>query len=216
MTTAQRKALATLGPQWVIGWNQPRNSTVFSHQEPLDLVQIFSREAPLVVEIGVGHGETLVEAARMYPDRNFLGFEVFDASIASCLSKIADHNLSHVRLIRGDGVTGLFHLVHNHLVEEIWVFFPDPWPKTRHHKRRLLSADFLDLVVKKLVPSGILRTATDWEPYADAIDHLIAQDSRFAVLGEDRFPTRPITKFESRALRAGRRIHDRSFQVGTP
>ncbi|MCL2784023.1 MAG: tRNA (guanosine(46)-N7)-methyltransferase TrmB, partial [Propionibacteriaceae bacterium] len=182
-------------------------------QPTLDLADIFGREAPLVIEIGSGHGESIVAAATAQPDTNFLGFEVFEASIAATLGKISDAGLSNVRLIAADAISGLIHLIEDASVTEILIFFPDPWQKKRHHKRRLVSPGFLDLVSQKLIDGGILRLATDWDSYAQAMRDHLGADPRFALIDEQRFHLRPLTKFESRGIAAGRTIQDMAYQL---
>jgi tRNA (guanine-N7-)-methyltransferase len=214
MTPSQKTWLRAYSSQWIIPVTLGESSTV-SPQDALDLEATFQRSAPLVVEIGVGHGETITSGAAQDPARDYLGFEVFPAALASTLGKIAHRGLTNVRLVRADGVTGLTYLIEDHCLEELWVFFPDPWPKTRHHKRRLVSPGFLDLAWRKLNSSGILRLATDWEPYAQDMSRLLREDPQFTVESQQRFSTRPMTKFESRGAKAGRTIHDFSARVVT-
>ena len=213
MTPSQRVWMDSYAPLWVIDVAHGDLATSVAPQPCLDLGAIFGRRAPLVVEIGSGHGETLAAAATAHPDVDFLGFEVFEASIAATLGKIAANGLGNVRLVCADAVTGLAQLIPDHAVDEIWVFFPDPWQKKRHHKRRLISSDFADLVANKLVRGGTLRLATDWESYAEHMSEVLDGDDRFELLGTQRFDVRPVTKFESRGIEAGRHIHDFAYWV---
>ena len=203
----------TYSSRWVIEVDHGDLATSVAPQPYFDLAAIFGRSAPLVVEIGSGHGETLIAAASTHPEVNFVGFEVFEASIAATLGKIAANGLDNVRLVCADAVSGLAHLIPNHSINELWVFFPDPWQKKRHHKRRLISPDFTDLAGDKLVRGGILRLATDWESYADHMTEVLGGDERFELVSTERFATRPVTKFESRGLEAGRMIHDFTYRV---
>jgi len=216
MTASQRSWLDEHRDRWVLEVAPGDLATSVGEQPPLDLSAVFSRPAPLVVEIGCGHGETLLAAATAHPETNFLGFEVFEASIASTLGKLASNGIENVRLVCADAVSGLSHLLPDASVTEVWVFFPDPWHKTRHHKRRLVSPSFLDLIATKLVPGGILRLATDWESYAQAMAEALDADPRFAVSSTDRFATRPVTKFESRGIAAGRTIVDLAYRLEDP
>ena len=213
MTASQRTWMDSYAPRWVIDVAHGDLATSVAPQPCLDLTAIYGRSAPLVVEIGSGHGETLTAAAVRHPEVNFLGFEVFEASIAATLGKIAAHGLENVRLVCADAVSGLTHLIPDHTVDEMWVFFPDPWQKKRHHKRRLISPDFADLAARKLVHGGILRLATDWESYADHMSEVLGGDERFELVSTERFSTRPVTKFESRGIAAGREIHDFAYRV---
>ncbi|MCL1906693.1 MAG: tRNA (guanosine(46)-N7)-methyltransferase TrmB [Propionibacteriaceae bacterium] len=212
MTPSQHRWWQTHSPQWVLQVTSTPRITLIGPQAHLDLEFVFGRGAPLIIEIGCGHGETLIRAAQAHPEVNFLGFEVFEASLATTLGKIASHNLNNIRLICGDAVTGLTHLIPNHAAEEIWVFFPDPWPKARHHKRRLINHDFVDLTKAKLDSTGTLRIATDWENYARSIKETFTGVSGFELVGTTRFALRPLTKFESRGIAAGRAIVDLTYQ----
>ena len=213
MTPSQRAWMDSYAPRWVIEVDHGDLATSVAPQPFLDCEAIYGRSAPLIVEIGSGHGDTLLAGATRHPELNFLGFEVFEASIAATLGKLAANGVENVRLVCADAVSGLSHLVPDHSISEIWVFFPDPWQKKRHHKRRLISPDFADLAHAKLVPSGILRMATDWESYAEHMSDVLGGDGRFELIGTDRFATRPVTKFESRGLEAGREIHDFAYRV---
>jgi len=213
MTPSQRVWMDSYAPRWVVEVDHGDLATSVAPQPCLDIAAIFGRTARLVVEIGSGHGETLVAGALAHPEVNFLGFEVFEASIAATLGKIAANELENVRLVCADAVSGLTHLIPNHAIDELWVFFPDPWQKKRHNKRRLISADFADLAAQKLVRGGILRLATDWESYAHHMREVLDNDERFELVGTQRFGTRPVTKFEGRGLEAGREIHDFTYRV---
>jgi tRNA (guanine-N7-)-methyltransferase len=216
MTASQHGWFERYSPLWVIDVASGDLATSVGPQDLLDFDQIFGRRASLIVEIGSGHGETLAAACVESPDKNFVGFEVFEASIASTLGKIASTGTSNVRLIAADAISGLTHLVPDHSIDEIWVFFPDPWQKKKHHKRRLVSPSFADLVWHKLTPTGVLRLATDWESYAVAMEATFAQDTRFTLASRQRFGTRPLTKFESRGVAAGRTIYDFEYhKVGS-
>jgi len=214
MTPSQRVWMDTYAPRWVIEVAHGDLATSVAPQPCLDLAAVFGRTARLVVEIGSGHGETLVAGATAHPDRDFLGFEVFEASIAATLGKIAARGLENVRLVCADAVSGLIHLIPDHTIDEMWIFFPDPWQKKRHNKRRLISPDFADLAARKLVRGGMLRLATDWQSYADHMSEVLGGDRRFELISTERFATRPVTKFESRGIAAGRVIHDFAYRVG--
>jgi tRNA (guanine-N7-)-methyltransferase len=216
MTLSQRQWLDRYGQRYVIEVARSGRATTIPAQAPLDLRTVFGRDRELVVEIGGGHGETLTAAALDQPDRNYLGFEVFEAGLAATVGKLAEAGLDNVRLIAGDGVDGLRHLLTAASCQEIWVFFPDPWHKTRHHKRRLVSPGFADLVASRLKPGGYLRLATDWPDYADWMTTVLDSHPALRRQADGRFPTRPITKYEARGLAQGRVITDLTYQRVSP
>jgi tRNA (guanine-N7-)-methyltransferase len=213
VTPSQRRWLDRHDQSVLLPIDQDEGSLLVTDQPHLDLSTVFNRLAPTVVEIGSGHGDTLVTAARHHPDRNFLGFEVFDASIARTIAQVTEQGLTNVRLIQADAVSGLRYLFADGCLEEVWVFFPDPWPKKRHHKRRIISGSLLDLLAKRLRPAGLFRIATDWDDYADAVVEHLGANQRFALISRQRFDERPITKFEQRAIIAGRPVHDFTYQL---
>ena len=213
MTVPQRSWMETYSHLWVLDVVPGELATSVGPQPFLNHEEIFGRSAPLIVEIGSGHGETLAATAAQHLETNFLGFEVFEASIASTLGKLSAGGQTNVRLVIADAVSGMTHLLDDHSISEIWVFFPDPWQKKRHHKRRLVSATFADLVALKLVPGGILRLATDWESYAKTMAEILDNDPRFELVSTERFAERPLTKFESRGIAAGRLIQDFAYMV---
>ncbi|MDR1513454.1 MAG: tRNA (guanosine(46)-N7)-methyltransferase TrmB, partial [Propionibacteriaceae bacterium] len=212
MTTSQRHWLDRHGPAYLVDVRREARVTSIPPQPPLDLAAVFGRgTAPLVVEIGSGHGETLAFAAERHPDWDFLGFEVFDAALASTLGKLAAADLKNVRLVAGDGLEGLEHLLPPAAIMELWLFFPDPWHKSRHHKRRLVSQSFADLAASRLRPGGVLRLATDWDDYAAWTRAVLDPHPAFERLDAGRCPDRPETKFEARGRAAGRTIHDLAY-----
>lgn len=174
----------------------------------LDTEVTFGRAAPLVVEIGSGRGETLVAAALMHPERNHLACEVYTPGVAKTVSRLSHESVSNVRIIQADAV----HLLHHGLapasVTELWVFFPDPWHKLRHRKRRLVSLAFAELAARVLVPGGIWRLATDWPDYAVQIEDVIVRSPDFVGGITSRFGLRPVTRFERKAHDEGRSVTD--------
>jgi len=181
-------------------------------QPRLDLAGLFGRTAPVAVEIGVGAGESLAALAQLHPDWNVLGFEVYEKALASTMGRLAHHGVDNVRLICADGVGGLELLLGPGSVTELDTYFPDPWPKKRHHKRRLVTPEFARLVASRLVPGGRWRLATDWDDYAAAIAEVLAGCpglvDEYAGSPAPRPEARPLTKFEQRGRSAGRAIHE--------
>ena len=185
----------------------PRGETSTSVRagRPLDLTAAFGREAPLVVEVGPGTGESLVPMARARPEINIVAFEVYQPAIAQILRRLAAEKLTNVRLVQADAAAGLDQLLPHASVAELWTFFPDPWPKVRHHKRRLVSAGFADLAASRVAPGGWWRLATDWAPYADAMTAVLDAHPSWTATGGGR-ADRPLTRFERRGLGAGRSV----------
>jgi tRNA (guanine-N7-)-methyltransferase len=177
-----------------------------------DLTAWFGREAPLIVEIGSGVGEATGPLAAARPDCNVLAFEVWRPGIAEALGRVAAAGAEHVRFLGIDAVWSLEHLLGPGGVHELWTFYPDPWPKKRHHKRRLITPAFAALAADRLEPGGTWRLATDWSEYArhirDVLDAVPALDGGPV----DRWVDRPSTRFERRGLAAGRTPTDLAYR----
>jgi len=182
----------------------------------LEWEMIFGRQAPTVLEIGFGNGQSLLEMALNSPEKNFVGIEVYHKGLCRLLAQVEHMSLSNVRVMCGDAAE-LLHRVPLASLSTVQIFFPDPWPKKRHHKRRLIQETFVGLVAKKLEKGGILHLATDWMDYAY---HMMSVLSSSTVLnnlaGEHRFmerpKSRPITKYERRGWRLGHSSWDLMFQ----
>ena len=207
LTASQQRALGELWPQLGLDFSP----------EPLDFALLFGREAPVVLEIGFGNGDSLVAQATASPGKNFIGIEVHDPGIGHCLIKAQEAGISNLRLIGHDAIEVLDEQIPEASLERINLYFPDPWPKKRHHKRRIVQPRFLDLCERLLAAGGAIHIATDWANYAEHIDEIFAADARFTCTerrehdGDDPLE-RPMTKFEKRGLREGNRIHDWKFE----
>ncbi len=202
-TISQERALDELWPNYGIPFTETR----------LDFDVIFGRNASRVLEIGFGNGDTLVLAAAENPDTDFIGIEVHDPGIGHCLIKAADADLGNLRVISHDAVEVLQHQVPDSALSRICLLFPDPWPKKRHHKRRIIQLPFLALAASKLEPGGTLCIATDWADYAEHIDEVVAASALFEIGDRrehqgDQPLDRHTTKFETRGLKRGHRIWD--------
>jgi tRNA (guanine-N7-)-methyltransferase len=173
----------------------------------LDLAATFGRTAPVVVEIGCGPGDSLVPMARARPDVDVLAFEVFEPAAAALVARLVREDVTNVRVAPVDAVAGLERLVPPASLTEVWTFFPDPWPKLKHHKRRLVDPAFVDLVASRLIPGGRWRLATDWAEYADQMRTVVGGHAAFVALPEDR-EDRPVTRFERRGTAEDRAIAD--------
>ncbi len=164
----------------------------------------FGRTAPLVLEIGSGMGEATAAMAAADPDRDLLAVEVHTPGVGALLRRLEDGGLTNVRVVEADGLDVLRAASE---LDEVRVFFPDPWPKARHHKRRLVTGAFLDLVADRLVPGGRLHVATDWASYAEQVRTLLGVHPRLVQVSTDR-GDRPLTRFERQGLAAGRPSYD--------
>ena len=176
---------------------------------PLDLPALFGRAAPLVVEVGSGMGEATAAMAAADPGRDLLAVDVHVQGLGRLLRRIEDDGLTNVRACEGDAVVLLRDMLAPGSLDEVRVYFPDPWPKARHVKRRLVQRPFVDLVATRLRPGGLLHVATDWPPYAEQVrDALLPHPSFEVVVDGPRPAHRPVTRFEQRGLDAGRPSYD--------
>jgi len=185
----------------------PLRTSVAADAVALDLAATFGRVAPVVVEIGCGPGDSLVPMARARPEVDVLAFEVFEPAAAALVARLVREEVTNVRVAPVDAVAGLARLVRAGALTEVWTFFPDPWPKQKHHKRRLVDPAFADLVVSRLAPGGRWRLATDWEEYADQMRTVLDAHPALVAEAEDR-EDRPVTRFERRGTAEGRGITD--------
>jgi tRNA (guanine-N7-)-methyltransferase len=186
-----------------------RDAIVDVDGTPLDVDAAFGRTAPLVVEIGSGMGETTAAMAASDPERNLLAVDVHLQGLGRLLRRAEELGLTNVRVADGDAVVLLRDMLGPDSVDELRVFFPDPWPKSRHAKRRLVQQGFLDLVASRLRAGGVLHVATDWVPYADQVRELLHGHPSYDVVHEGpRPPQRPVTRFEQQGLNAGRTSYD--------
>jgi len=206
LNAVQRKAFETHADRWYLEAAELTG--------PVDGCRLFGRDAGLVLEIGSGMGESTVAMAVARPEVNLIAVEVYKPGVAQTLHHLSRAALHNVRVMRGDGVQVLTELIAPASLAEVWLFFPDPWPKTKHVKRRLVTPEFVALVASRLRRGGTLRLATDWAPYAEAM--LVACTStkglRNAYPGWAQRPDfRPRTRFERRGLAAGHEIFDLEF-----
>jgi len=207
ITRAQERALSGLWPRFGIEF-APRL---------LALDAVFGRNAPRVLEIGIGNGDTLLELARARREADFIGVEVHRPGIGHCLLGIEADGLTNVRLVSHDAVEVLEHMIPDASLDEVLLYFPDPWPKKRHHKRRIVQPAFVELVARKLEPDGTFRLATDWAPYAEHMLAVLRGSAAFINTSPtgDYVPRpdgRPQTKFERRGERLGHEVFDLEFR----
>jgi tRNA (guanine-N7-)-methyltransferase len=209
LTSAQERAFQDLWPRYGIDW---------SPGSPIDLAELYGNDRPVVLEIGFGNGDSLAEMAERDPGRNWLGIEVHGPGVGHLLLEIERRGLTNLRLIRHDAVEVLSQGIAPGALAGVQLFFPDPWPKRRHRKRRILTPELVDLLARAIRPDGIFHAATDWEPYAQQmLEILESRSGNFENLGgrggfSPRPPTRPLTRFEARGERLGHRVRDLMFR----
>jgi tRNA (guanine-N7-)-methyltransferase len=172
----------------------------------------FGREAPLIVEIGSGVGEATAALAATRPAYDVLALEVWRPGVAEGLGRVAEAGAENVRFCSVDAVWSMEHLVAPDSLSELWTFFPDPWHKKRHHKRRLVTPGFARLAASRLAPGGLWRLATDWDDYAEQMVEVLDAEQGLEGGRVDRWDERPVTKFERKGLAAGRRITDLAYR----
>lgn len=176
------------------------------------LAQWFDRDAPLVVEIGCGTGEATATLAAARPELNVLGFEVWRPGVAETFANLERAGAANVRILSVDAVWSMRHLLEPGQVHELWTFFPDPWPKARHHRRRLVQPHFAAMAASRLVRGGVWRLATDWEEYADHMVEVLGAEPLLEGGAVARWESRPRTKFERKGERAGRPVRDLAYR----
>jgi tRNA (guanine-N7-)-methyltransferase len=205
ISNAQRRAHADLLPVYGIPFSNAL----------LDLDRLFGRPAPKILEIGFGMGETTAAIAQQHPENDYLGIEVHTPGVGSLLARIAELRLANVRVIQHDAVEVLQAMIAPAALDGAHIFFPDPWPKKRHRKRRLIQAPFVALLASRMKPGAILHACTDWENYAQQMLEVLSADPalRNTASGYSARPdTRPQTKFERRGLDLGHRVWDLVFR----
>lgn len=203
LTGAQTRAIATLLPPIELA----------GHGAPLDLPQVFGRTAPCTLEIGFGNGESLLAMAAAAPEQDFIGIEVHRPGIGQLLLGIERLSLTNIRIVADDAVPFLQQRIQDHSLDRLLLYFPDPWHKARHHKRRIVQPPFADLIARKLKPAGLWHCATDWAPYAEHMRSTLDAHPAFSAehlgIGEAARPAwRPETKFERRGLRLSHAVFD--------
>jgi tRNA (guanine-N7-)-methyltransferase len=205
LSPAQARALDELGPRFCLAFAPAA----------FDPVRVFGRAAPCILEIGCGMGETTAAIAAARPAEDFLGVEVHGPGVGGLLNRIDAQKLANVRIVRHDAVEVVAAMIAPASLAGIHVFFPDPWPKKRHHKRRLLKAGFVHELALRLSPGGYLHVATDWKEYAEEILATLTAEPLLANTADDYAPRpayRPLTKFEARGMKLGHGVWDLVFR----
>jgi len=204
LSTAQAKAIETLGPQFCIPYQKA----------PADFNKAFGREAPTILEIGFGMGDTTAKIAAGMPEKNFIGVEVHTPGVGSLLKLIGEQQLTNLRIIQHDAFEVVTHMVTPGSLAGVHVFFPDPWHKARHNKRRLIQPPFVQLLASRIAAGGYIHCATDWQDYAEQMLQVLGDEPALRNTAEGYAPRpdyRPVTKFENRGLKLGHGVWDLVF-----
>ncbi|AXT48092.1 MULTISPECIES: tRNA (guanosine(46)-N7)-methyltransferase TrmB [Chromobacterium] len=205
LSTGQQRAMDEGMPRWGIEYRPER----------IDLEQAFGRAAPKILEIGFGMGGATAEIAAANPDQDYLGVEVHSPGVGNLCKLIAEKELSNLRIIRHDAVEVLDHMLADGSLDGVHIFFPDPWHKKRHNKRRLIQAPLVEKLITKLKPGGYLHAATDWEDYALQIMDVFSSQPQLVNTADGYAPRpdyRPLTKFEARGIKLGHGVWDVIFR----
>ncbi|HWP87708.1 MAG TPA: tRNA (guanosine(46)-N7)-methyltransferase TrmB [Burkholderiales bacterium] len=205
VSNAQQRAHETLLPKYGIPYAPGL----------IELDHVFGRRAPKILEIGFGMGETTAAIAALHPENDYLGIEVHTPGVGSLLKAIEEEGLTNVRIVQHDAVEVLCHMIGHDTFDGVHVFFPDPWPKKRHHKRRLLQPAFVALLVERMKPGAYLHVATDWQEYAEYVLAVLKNNPLLENTAMDYAPRpayRPQTKFETRGLKLGHGVWDVIFK----
>jgi len=206
MTIAQRLALESLWDKYCL-----------SHDELCDFSVVFGRRAPVILEIGFGNGESLAKTAQENPDKDYVGIEVHKPGVGNLLAQLERQNISNVRIFYYDAIEVLEKCIPEHSLAGVHLFFPDPWHKRKHHKRRIVRPSFVHLIAQKLAAEGYFHAATDWQHYAQHILKILTAADQFINQSPSqdycaRPDYRPLTKFEQRGLRLGHGVWDLVFK----
>ena len=207
VTEGQKRALDQLWPVFGVEPGEGR----------LEFAKVFGNDLPVILEIGFGNGEATWQMAQSHPEENYLGVEVHKPGVGRLLLKIEEHGLENIRIACDDAVEVLRHQVGDGSLDGVRIYFPDPWPKKRHHKRRIVQAPFISLLAQKMRSGGILHLATDWEPYAEFMLEVMQASREFENLSPSggycpKPQWRPLTKYESRGERLGHTVSDLLFR----
>lgn len=204
VSNAQRRACEVLLPKYGIPFKP----------ELLNLDHVFGRSAPKILEIGFGMGESTAIIAQAHPEYDYLGIEVHTPGVGSLLNQIDTLELTNIRVIQHDAVQVLQHMLPNECLDGVHIFFPDPWPKAKHHKRRLIQAELVSNLCRHIKYGGYIHVATDWQEYAEQILNVLNQEPQLMNTAKGyatRPDYRPITKFEQRGLKLGHNVWDLIF-----
>ncbi len=201
MTEGQKRAFAELWKTYGIDFSQT----------PVDLAAVFGRDVPRTLEIGFGSGTSLVETAARYPEQDFIGIEVHEPGVGRCMLEADQAGLTNLRVICHDAIEVLRDQLPDSSIDTVQLFFPDPWHKKKHHKRRIVQAHFITMLSSKLQSGGSFHVATDWPPYAEHIQEVMQEHQQFQE-SQEAIPWRPATRFENRGVKLGHEIWEAVYR----
>ena len=209
MGTGQVRALQDLGPRYVLPYQG----------QPADWAALFGRQAPRILEIGFGMGQATAAIAHARPDVDFIGVEVHEPGVGALLKRCGEEAIGNIRIVQHDAVEVMDHMLGQDSLDGVHIFFPDPWHKSRHHKRRLIQGPFVERLARHIKLGGYLHLATDWQPYAEQMLDVLSKEPLLANTADERqggYATkpdyRPLTKFENRGLKLGHGVWDLVFK----
>ena len=194
--------------------NKNNDKNFFSANEILDFRNLFKNNNKCILDIGFGDGKLLISLAKKFPELNFIGLEVYESGIGNILKQISKENLENIKISCADAIIFLTNYVENNSLYGISLFFPDPWPKKKHYKRRIIDESFINLISKKIYKGGFAKVATDWSNYSDYILEIFEKNNNFERTNNIKiFKNRCLTKFEKRGIKLGHRISELSYKL---
>jgi tRNA (guanine-N7-)-methyltransferase len=194
--------------------NKNNDKNFFSANEILDFRNLFENNNKCILDIGFGDGKLLISLAKKFPELNFIGLEVYESGIGNILKQISNENLENIKISCADAIIFLTDYVENNSLYGISLFFPDPWPKKKHYKRRIIDESFINLISKKIYKGGFAKVATDWSNYSDYILEIFEKNNNFERTNNIKiFKNRCLTKFEKRGIKLGHRISELSYKL---
>lgn len=194
--------------------NKNNDKNFFSANEILDFRNLFENNNKCILDIGFGDGKLLISLAKKFPELNFIGLEVYESGIGNILKQISKENLENIKISCADAIIFLRNYVENNSLYGISLFFPDPWPKKKHYKRRIIDESFINLISKKIYKGGFAKVATDWSNYSDYILEIFEKNNNFERTNNIKiFKNRCLTKFEKRGIKLGHRISELSYKL---
>ncbi len=194
--------------------NKHNDTNFFSANEILDFKNLFKNNNKCILDIGFGDGKLLISLAKKFPELNFIGLEVYESGIGNILKQISKENLENIKISCADAIVFLRNYVENNSLYGISLFFPDPWPKKKHYKRRIIDESFINLISEKIYRGGFAKVATDWSNYSDYILEMFEKNNKFERANNIKiFKNRCLTKFEKRGIKLGHRISELSYKL---
>tara|TARA_B100001778_G_scaffold179984_1_gene148002 strand:+ start:1519 stop:2187 length:669 start_codon:yes stop_codon:yes gene_type:complete len=194
--------------------NKNNNINFFFPNEIVNLEKLFKNDKNCILDIGFGDGKLLTSLAKKFPELNFIGLEVYESGIGNILKQISSDNLTNIKICCSDAITFLNNYTENNSFYGITLFFPDPWPKKKHYKRRIINKNFVNLISRKISANGFIKVVTDWSNYSDNIEEVFSANDKFERVGDIYiFKNRCLTKFEKKGISLGHRITEFTYKL---